>query len=68
MTGDRRGLYDIHGSEEHLYMTPEHELDANMQRTGRSRRTQFVRTMRYQAVPPSQRTTMPWDERGEAER
>jgi hypothetical protein len=38
----------------------EHELDEQGQRTGRTRRAQFHRTMRYQAVPPSQRQTMGW--------
>jgi len=38
-----------------------HELDANMARTGRTRRTQFERTMRWQAVPPSQRVAMPFE-------
>jgi hypothetical protein len=41
-------------------MGREYELDENMQRTGRWRRTQFTRTMRWQAMPPSKRTTMPW--------
>lgn len=38
----------------------EHELDANKERTGRTRRAQFLRTMRWQAVPPSQRGDMPF--------
>lgn len=38
----------------------EHELDATMTRTGRTRRWQFLRTMRWQAVPPSQRGDMPF--------
>jgi hypothetical protein len=34
----------------------EYELDADGQRTGRTRTSQWVRqTMRYQAVPPSER-------------
>jgi hypothetical protein len=34
----------------------EYELDpVTLERTGRTRRTQFRRTMRYQAVPPSAR-------------
>lgn len=39
----------------------EYELDANGEPTGRSRRAQFRRTMRYQAVPPSQREAMPFE-------
>jgi hypothetical protein len=34
----------------------EHELDAEGNRTGRSRPTQFEPTLRRQAVPPSKRT------------
>jgi hypothetical protein len=41
-------------------MSPEHELDAEGRRTGRTRATQFQRTLRYQAIPPSKRLTMPW--------
>lgn len=39
----------------------EHELDpATMMRTGRTRRAQFQRTLRWQAVPPSERGDMPF--------
>lgn len=39
----------------------EHELDATMTRSGRTRRAQFTPTMRYQAVPPSEREAMPFE-------
>jgi hypothetical protein len=39
-------------------MNIEYELDATMTRTGRTRRTQFQRTIRRQAVPPSQRVAL----------
>lgn len=53
MTSERtRQLY---GS---IYPAFEWELDGNKKRTGRRRAFQFMRTMRWQAVLPSQRQPM----------
>jgi hypothetical protein len=40
-------------------MGTEHEI-VNDQRTGRTRRAQFMPTLRLLAVPPSKRTAMPF--------
>lgn len=44
----------------YIKLNYEYELDSEHVLTGRFRVTQFIKTLRYLAVPPSQRQMMNW--------